>query len=552
MDLFKKESLLLIVLIVFSASVFLLGLGAMPLTDPDEVFYAETAREMLARGEILTPYIFGEPQFEKPPLYYWLVIASFKVFGINEFSARFPSAMFGILGVVAIYFLGKILVNKRTGFFASLVFATSVKYIALSKACVTDIVLTVSMLAAFLFFFYGYLSETGKRKWYLFSASCLGLAVLTKGPIGILLPGAIICIYLALTKELKRLKEIPFISGGLLFLAVALPWYLLMYKAHGTEFIDAFFGFHNIIRFLEPEHAIGDVFYYYVPIIAVGFLPWTIFLPLGIWQAVRDKETRTRRTNIFLGVWFFAIFVFFSLSRTKLPTYVFPLYPALALSVGRFLDVFFDGGLSKNMKKAMRFLPHALFILLAGGLTVLYFVAKIKYPTVVNMVSIAGAVFFMFMIFIAASLKRKKYAATLAIFMLFLIISVFLLSYFVFPELGRYESSKEISGILLTVAKPGEKIGAEDQYQRGVAFYTGREDIIDVHPHNTITKLLPRKERVWCVIKEKNHIQLYTNKEKSYEHPTYVVYKLGKKVIITNKIPPDGKFLKKRTINEPY
>ena len=120
MKLFENESLLIAILILFSASLFIVGLDKMPLTDPDEVFYAETAKEMLNRGEFLTPRIFGKPQFEKPPLYYWLVMFGFKVFGVNEYAARIASALFGIFGVVGVYLLGKTLINRKTGFFAGI------------------------------------------------------------------------------------------------------------------------------------------------------------------------------------------------------------------------------------------------------------------------------------------------------------------------------------------------------------------------------------------------------------------------------------------------
>ena len=550
MKLFERESRLIIILILFSALLFLMALGAMPLTDPDEVFYAETAKEMLNRGEFLTPYIFGEPQFEKPPLYYWLVIFGFKVFGVNEFSARIASAIFGILGVIGVYLLGKILINKRTGFFAGIVLATCIKYTALSRACVTDIVLTVFLLYAFLYFFYGYLSERGKTKWYLLSSLFLGLAVLTKGPIGVFLPFVIIGIYLILTKEFKRLKEIPFIRGALLFLAVSLPWYLLMYKVHGKEFVNVFFGFHNITRFLHPEHATGDVFYYYIPIIVGGFFPWIAFLPLGIWQIFRKAAERIRKANLFLIVWFLVIFIFFSFSRTKLPTYIFPLYPALALLLGRLRDIYVRRGLTPKMEKGMNVSVGFFSALLVGGMIGLYIVAKIKYSSAANATLIGGAGFILLMVFFVRALLKKKYIKGIFIYMASFTILGFLLFYTIFPEIGKYEASKNISEKLRVFMKPGEALGAETRYRRGIAFYMDREDVPDVHKHHIIIKFLSRKERVWCVLKDKNHRFLYESRKKGYEKPTYVIYKFGKKVIMTNKIPDDGKFLKKRSMED--
>lgn len=494
-----NERRLIIILILFSAVLFFTGLGRMALTDPDEVFYAETAKEMQNRQSFLTPYIFGKPQFEKPPLYYWLVMSGFRVFGINEFSARFASAAFGIFGVIGIYFLGKILINKRTGFLAGIVLATSVKYAVLSRACVTDIVLCVFMLYAFLFFF---------RKQYMLSTVSLGLAVLTKGPVAVFLPVVIIGLYLIFTKGLGRLKEIPFIRGTLLFLAVSLPWYFLMYRVHGKEFIDVFFGFHNVIRFLEPEHKIGDVFYYYFPILLGGFFPWSIFLPLGVWQVFREKEEKIRKAGLFSIIWILVIFIFFSAARTRLPTYIFPLYPAAALLMGRVLDVFAENALSRRQKKTANILTILLVITIIGSAIGLYVVAKKKYPTTL-------------------SVSPR------------LILS----------ELGKYESSKHISKKLLALAKPGEEIGAETQYRRGVAFYTQRENIPDIHRHHIMTDFFSKKDRVWGVIKEKNYDQLYDDLEKPFDKATYVVYKFGKKVIVTNKMPPGVKFLKMKDKN---
>lgn len=552
MKLLRNKYSLLIILVFVSAFIFLAGLGTMPLTDPDEVFYAETAREMLNRGDFLTPHIFGKPQFEKPPLYYWLVMFSFKALGVNEFSARFPSAILGILGVIAVYFLGKLLINKRVGFLAGIVLATNVMYMALARACVTDMALTVFMLSTFLFFFYGNYAKSGKTKWYLLSSLSLGLAVLTKGPVGIFLPVVIIGLYLTFAKGLKRLKEIPFASGILLFLVISVPWYFLMYRVHGKEFIDMFFGFHNIVRFLEPEHSIGDVFYYYIPVMAAGLFPWTLFLPLGIWQVFREKSEGFKKAGIFSITWFLVIFVFFSLSRTKLPTYIFPIYPALALLIAYFWNSLLEKNITEGMERLTKIFLALLPVLLIGGIVAVYFVAARKYPTAAGPSLVIGAIFVIFITATVVAFFKEKYKASLTIFVVSLGIIVFPLSFSVFPEIGKYAASKEITKHLMDFAKPGETLGAETRYRRGVAFYANREDVLDVHSHNVITKLLIKPKRAWCVLKEKNHIQLYTDEEKPYHHPTYVIYKLGNKIIITNKVPLDGKFLKRRSIDEPY
>ena len=149
----EKPILAISVLLALCAFLFFFRLGSMALTDPDETFYAQTAKEMLNRGEWTTPYLYGKPQFEKPILIYWLIESSYKAFGVNEAAARLPSAVFGLLGVIAIYLLGTLLFDKRAGFLSALILATNVEYIILSRACITDMVLTVLMLLGALFSF---------------------------------------------------------------------------------------------------------------------------------------------------------------------------------------------------------------------------------------------------------------------------------------------------------------------------------------------------------------------------------------------------------------
>ena len=552
MNFSKKDFILITVLVLFSASLFLTGLGQMPLTDPDEVFYAETSKEMLNRGELLTQYIFDKPQFEKPPLYYWLCVFSFKAFGVNEFSARFPSAILGILGVLGIYLLAKLFFNVRVALLSGVILATSIFYISLARACVTDMLLCVLILYAFLFFFYGYYSETKKKKWYILAFIFLGLSVIAKGPIGVFLPVLILGLYLIFTKDLKRFKEFPLCSGLLAFLLVALPWYLMMYKVHGKEFIDVFFGFHNVVRFLQPEHKSGDVIYYYIPVVMVGFLPWSVFLPIGIWQAIREKVLKIKKINLFLALWVLVTLIFFTISRTKLPTYVFPIFPAIAIFIAKFWDSFLNKELSKKQEVFTKVSFYLFFIAIISGIIGLDVLTRLKYPTVANLSLLAGSIFAIFLMVSAVTFLKKQYLKSLIIAMVSFVIFIVPMSYMILPEIGRYVSSKEISGELLRRSKPDDIIAVETRYIRGVAFYTGRLDIPNAHEHHTITKLLAGKKRVWGVMSDKNHSQLYTNEKVQFPYPTYVVYELGKKVIITNKIPEDGKFLKVRSKNEPY
>lgn len=530
---------------VFSIFLFSFGLGNMALTDPDEPFYAQTAKEMLNKGEWLTPRIFGEPQFEKPPLYYWLVIISYKIFGVNEFSARFPSALFGVLGVSGIYFLAKLLFTRRTAIYSSLVMAASVEYAILSRACVTDIVLGVLILYGFLFFL-RWDKNPEKRFYGPLSSFMFALAVLTKGPIGLILPSAVILIYL-LIADFRKIFKFPFLSSFLAFFAVAAPWYILMMIAHGRAFIDHFFGFQNITRFLTPEHKSGDVLYYYIPILLGGLLPWSIFIPSACYRLYKNDK-KNFLNYVFLIGWALVFFVFFSISRTKLPTYIFPMFPAFGIAIGRYIDMNIEEGEFTRYDQLAGLL-YVLFIPIA--IVIFYAIALKKYPAMVlpilNLSFVAAitqiaALYFIFV---------KK----IRLFFISMIIGTAVLISFASVMLalpvGLYESTKYMVMELEKHRQTGEKVGAETDFQEGTAFYLERDDIVDVHKYDTLTKFLARDERVWCIIKDKNHWELYTDSKKPFDKPSYVIFKLGKKVLVSNKIPPNGEYLKKRTKDDP-
>jgi 4-amino-4-deoxy-L-arabinose transferase-like glycosyltransferase len=323
----SRKWLNIIVIICVAGLITFLYLGNAPLLDPDEPVYAQTALEMLQHEDFISPRIYGDFWYDKPPMYYWLVAASFKLFGVGEFAARFPSALLAVLGSVLIYLCGRKLFTERAGFLSALILSTSIEYFYLSKAAVTDITLTFFLTAALLAFL--------QEKYYLLYI-CMALAVVTKGPIGILLCGGIIMLYLLLTGNLAQLKRMKLGSGIALFTVVAAPWYLSMYYYHGMDFINTFLGFHNITRFLQPEHT-GTRWYYYIPVLIIGFFPWTAFLPQAAIAGVREQGT-AKNAVYFLLVWLSVVFLFFTFSQTKLVSYILPMYPPLALLIGWYFD----------------------------------------------------------------------------------------------------------------------------------------------------------------------------------------------------------------------
>lgn len=320
---------LAVITIVFGF-FFLIFLGNLPLLEPDEGRYAEIPREMLERGDFISPHLNYVKYFEKPPLHYWVNAASLAVFGPSEFAARFPSALLGLGGVLLTYCLGRRVFGRREGLYGSLVLASSLGYLALGRVNSIDMTLTFFITATLGFFFMA--SREGERRkslfyhlFYVFAA----LTVLAKGLIGIVLPGGIIFWYLLLTRQWRLLREMRFLTGILLFLAVCAPWFVLV-SLKNPEFPRFFFIHEHFERFLTKVHKRYEPPWFFIPVILLGLVPWTFFLP----EAARNLWRTRDQRKLYLVLWAGVIFVFFSVSSSKLIPYMLPVFPALALLVG--------------------------------------------------------------------------------------------------------------------------------------------------------------------------------------------------------------------------
>ena len=314
-------------LLILSLILFFLGGWLIPITDPTECCYTLTAKEMLAAGDWISPRIYGDYWFDKPIMFYWELLVAYKIFGVNEFASRFFPAIFATLGVFLTYLFGTKLYNKKLGLAAAVMLATSLEYWYLAHAVITDMTLLVMFSLTLMSFFLGY--HAGKEKFYLISFGAAGVAVLTKGPIGFFLPGLIILIFLAWQGDLRHLKKLFRPINFLVLAAIIAVWYLPMTLIHGTEFIENFIGVHNFLRATVSEYPKTDVWYYYLLISAVGFLPWSIPLIFGAIKNLRRLPTFDV-TEKFLIVWTLTVIIFFQMCATKYVTYTLPaMIPAM-------------------------------------------------------------------------------------------------------------------------------------------------------------------------------------------------------------------------------
>jgi 4-amino-4-deoxy-L-arabinose transferase-like glycosyltransferase len=320
-------------LLAVTAGVLLLRLGAVPLLGPDEPRYARVAVEMHRSGDWVTPTLQGKPWLEKPALYYWLAGAAYSVLGETETAARLPSVAAALLLVGVTALVGARLFGRAAGLHAGFVLATAFLPFAYGRAAAMDMLLAATVTTGVGLLALRVLGIAGPLAVPVATAF-LGLATLAKGPIGVLLPGLIIGAYVFLRRESRWLAELLRPGSVLAFAAVASPWYVAICLAQGRAFFDVFLWNHNLQRFTSTIHSHPGPFYYYLPIVLAGLFPWTgLVLP-----ALGGLAPRRSRVDLFLSLWFALPLVFFSLAGSKLPGYILPCLPPLALLMGRAAD----------------------------------------------------------------------------------------------------------------------------------------------------------------------------------------------------------------------
>ena len=310
------------------------GNGSLSVTAPVEVNYAQTAKEMLSAGDWLSPQIYGNYWYDKPIFFYWELLAAFSAFGVTDFAARFFPALFAAAGLLLTYGFARRLYDERTASWSAIILGTGVLYAFLAKLILTDMSLFVFFGGTLAAFFLGYYER--QQKFFYIAYACAGLGVLTKGPVGFLLPGLVILVFLLAARDLSALRRICLPTGLLVFAAVCAPWYIYMYLVHGADFINTFLGIHNVLRATVSEHAKWNVWYFYIGIYFIGMFPWSFALPLALYRAWRIRPSIDTRA-LFLLVWAVVVPVFFQLMATKYPTYSFPAFLPTAILTARLL-----------------------------------------------------------------------------------------------------------------------------------------------------------------------------------------------------------------------
>lgn len=314
--------------------LFFWRLGSVPLIGLDEGLYAGCAREMAASGNYIVPTIDGEPFFDKPPLCYWLQAASMNTFGVNSFAVRLPSAVAALLLVFLTVFIGDRLFGRRAGLLAGFALACAMLTTGLARMCLLDQAFTLTIAAALGAFILSYLNILPRWGYLVFWAA-MGLSVMVKGPAGAVLIVITIAAFLLIRRQGRKFAEMMPLIGMVIFIAIVLPWYVLVERETGGTFLREFIVHQNLQRAMGEDFHHNMPFYFYLPIFIVGFFPWSVFVPLAWRSYVKIKPSdKLGEAALFMAIWIVSIVGIFSVSRSKLPSYILPIFPASAMLVG--------------------------------------------------------------------------------------------------------------------------------------------------------------------------------------------------------------------------
>ena len=329
----RNSLITLIILSILSGFLFLYELGDRSLYNPDEGRYAEIGKEMVLRNDYIEPRLYNVDYLAKPILFYWLIIFSFKLFGITEFAGRLVPAFFGFLGVLITYWFTQKKLGKKAAIYSALIMTTNFWYLQVGRFLVIDMVFTFFILCCLLFFYCGITDSKNKKLFYFLFYVSLAFAFLTKGFACFFLTGTPIGLYLLLTKQIKKPKYLKKHFLGLtIFLFITIIW-MLQIAIREPEFLKSYIIHDHIQRFTSDHFEHQRPFYFFILLVPLFCSPWTFFID-PFKRMFLNRQDNQSDIKLFLVLCALGIIAFFSVSKTKLPTYCLPAMPFLFMLIG--------------------------------------------------------------------------------------------------------------------------------------------------------------------------------------------------------------------------
>jgi 4-amino-4-deoxy-L-arabinose transferase-like glycosyltransferase len=423
---------------------------------------------MYKQGNWITPTLEGKPWLEKPPLYYWLTIPMYAVFGVSEKAARIGPAVCALTAGLAIFWLGATLWSRLAGVLGAAILLTSFGFAGFGRSASTDMPFTCFFTLAMAVLAAATEKSIGPK--VLGAYVFLGLAILGKGPVAIILAIGIVIIFWLLTELSGTLRRFHIVPGLMLSMAVSVPWFWLAFKQNGFAFIATFFINHNLARFVTDIHHHSQPFYYYLPVLLALIFPWSGWLilaaqsPIGVLRRWREWHP----SAVFLACWFLIPILFFSISDSKLAGYILPSFPPLALILGIRLSKCIENGAQPKKIRIAMILQLILSAAMAIG-AVAYFYKEYGGNWKLGLlIGIAIGLPAIFAFGFKGNCKRAFIATGLQGLIILLTVTQFAI-----PVLGEYHSTRNIANQALKLQKPEEPITTYRFFHHSLHYYTG-------------------------------------------------------------------------------
>lgn len=524
-----KDKMLLILLLVISVAMFFYRLGAPSLFETDEVIYSQVAREIVRSGDWITLHLFSKNWFIHPPFYMWLTAASSYIFGDTEFNTRLWNALFAVGLVFITYLLGKKMFRDGVGLLAGFILATTLQYILQARFAIFDIPLVFFMTLSLLFFFYWL--EDKKPGYYYLMFLAMGLATFMKGPVGILLPLLVMVPYLAATGSLRTLINLRMIPGLLIAIVAGGAWYATEAMIHGRSFIDSVFGFYLIGRYLTSIERHYGPWYFYIPVIFVGFIPWISFLPYSIYYQWKKKGDID---NLFAIFWMAIVFLFFTLAGTKLPGYIMSFYPIAAISVSKMVQDYLSGedsGLDLLVTRSYKTLAifSAVILITAALLRVFEFpdgMSRLISNVNMTLLIIGSGGLISSILFFRDKISIKPVAvlvSTMLIFSLYTANRTMI-------TLDDFKPMKAISQKINSQYLSREVIMGYNVLNKGSFLHYLDKPVIWINDIFTLRDQIKRRERFYLITNESDFISFGADTNKNL----FILFKAGDMVLLSN------------------
>lgn len=492
----RRATLLLLLL---CSVTFLAGLGRPAIGDSDEAFYAEAAREMGERGDWLTPYYNYETRFQKPVLYYWLIGGTYAVAGIGEAQARLWAALAGVGLALVTAAAGRRWRDEATGLLAGAIVATSFGYFSIGRLSLPDLPLAFFVTLTVYATLVGTLDDHPRAtRWLALAGAAAGAAFLTKGPVGLVV--AALAILPAWWLERRRLR-VPLagaLAGLALAAAIGLPWYVAMFATHGRAYVDSFFLGDNFERFATSRFNDPRPFWFYLPIVVGGMLPWTPLAAAAIppLRALIERRETVSALTLRLTVWALVPLLFFTASIGKQPRYILPILPPLALLLA--IAIRRRVAVNGERRDPVLQIPAAVIALLLATQAILFYRARplvVMVPPLFLLTAVAG-IGLAALVTLGSALARRSRLVPGAVAVAGALLLA-ALQYGLSPA-GR-DPVQDMAALVGRHRTAGQTIGTHRIFVRNLIFYTGVKQT-DLPSEHHVADFLRSPTPVLCVI----------------------------------------------------